>query len=111
MIVDVNLNNSNAFQSDDLLNILIMDYKKLKNKINNVQFSMTDRDLYKTLKQYEIPYMDGVDLEYLGSGGNKQSKEFYVKFIAMVLEAKKRNLLLNYEKLLRNIEYVWANYY
>ena len=42
MIIDVNLNNSNAFQSDDLLNILIMDYKKLKNKINinNVKYRL-----------------------------------------------------------------------
>mgnify|MGYP000000686410 FL=1 len=111
MIVDINLNKPNVFQSEDLLNVLIMDYKKLKNKINNVQLSMTDRNLYKTLLQYETSYMDGVDLEYLGDGGNKQSKEFYVNFIAMVLEAKKRNLPLNYEKLIRNIEYIWANYY
>lgn len=30
MIVDINLNKPNVFQSEDLLNVLIMDYKKLK---------------------------------------------------------------------------------
>ena len=94
---------------DDLPKVGVI--ARIKNKINNVQISMTDRNLYKTLLQYETSYMDGVDLEYLGDGGNKQSKEFYVNFIAMVLEAKKRNLPLNYEKLIRNIEYIWANYY
>lgn len=112
MRVDIDLNDSSILKSDDLLNLVIMDYKKLKNKINKVQLSITDRELYKTLRLYEIPDMDGVDIDYLEDGDNSnETEKFYVNFIAMVLEARKRNLPLNYDKLLHNLNYIWANYY
>lgn len=88
----------------EFLNNLFLWLQELYNNTTGGQFGEYDEiETYGDVNENGYPEIIKIE--------KRPIEELYVNFIAMVLEAKKRNLPLNYEKLIRNIEYIWANYY